>query len=246
LALACAAGCNGGDDEQAPASCDGCACEDYCVEACQYAEAECGLGDSLSDCTRGCFDLEPAGCETAPVEGRRCEYFEFEISCYESAGSGDGFCSARGTTPPGVCDPDAASSNCRDTDVCNPATRLCELCGQDNCDGYCSNGACVECLETTHCGATQECVDAVCRERCGDSVPCATGRTCTFDDVCSDPIGKACDPKAFDFETCYGGQCVDENASLETVEPYCTLSCSTFQSTCPGNYLCQDGKCLER
>jgi hypothetical protein len=237
--LACVAGCKS-DDEDAPASCDGCACEDYCVELCQHVDSECG-GISLKECTRGCFDFEPEGCETAAIEGRRCEYLQDEAGCYEAIGGDNGECFTSDHTPPGVCS--ATDDRCRDGDLCNEELGICEPCNEDSCDGYCSSGRCVECLETDQCGATQECVAEACRERCNDNVPCRMGQMCWAEGVCSDPIGKPCDPDAFDFETCYGGMCVNENASLMTVPAYCTFNC--FSDTCPPGYTCSGSKCLQ-
>jgi hypothetical protein len=151
-----------------------------------------------------------------------------------------------------MCEPKACTEvrDCGLDFTCNLANQRCEICSPDNCDGVCDQfGRCFECVETTDCAPTHECRSNVCRQRCNASVPCEAGRVC-YADLCSDPVGAPCDPE--DFSSCFGGSCLDDDASLMTVEPYCAPMC-TFDLggampalTCPEGYQCDGLDCVRQ
>jgi len=198
---------------------------------------ECGLNAhcnaATSMCEPGCLD------DVACPTGFYCDTDEMDCAagCSDDLDcEGEDVCNLE--THACESQPCEQPTDCPFMLTCNPASQRCEPCGADNCEGQCDAfGRCVECLETTDCPATHECRSNVCRQRCNANVPCAAGSVCYLD-LCSDPVGAPCDPD--NSSTCFGGRCLDEDASLMTVEPYCAPMCTLVTAPTPG-FLCPDG-----
>jgi len=87
--------------------------------------------------------------------------------------------------------------------------------------------------------------DNTCRERCLDDSDCPSANC--FGDVCGDAIGTPC--ALDDYTACFGLECIDVDANLTTVEPYCTDSCIDLDFTpeqCPVGYVCQSSECRKQ
>lgn len=124
--------------------------------------------------------------------------------------------------------------------ACDPASGECVSCVEDSCDGTCDGPfGCVECTETTDCAPSQECAsDMTCRERCSVDGDCPSG--ICYIGSCGDTIGDTC---ALDeFRDCRGLDCIDADANLLTVEPYCTDNCFSGD-ICPDGFACVDYDC---
>jgi len=108
-------------------------------------------------------------------------------------------------------------------------------CAVYTCAGACSFRGCVECAQDTDCAPTEACVLDKCRQRCLGDADCPGARCVSGE--CGDQIGTPC----ADSLDCYGSSCINVDANLVTVEPYCSLSC--VGSACPQGYACQDYEC---
>ena len=114
------------------------------------------------------------------------------------------------------CNDESGSSSIIDTNECDPACQIDEICKDNSCQ--------------KKCGENQKFVDGTCIDKDECSPKCASGSTCKNGE-CVPDTPQTCDPKCTNGTICKDGKCIPDTS--QTCNPKCT-----------NGTICKDGKCI--
>jgi hypothetical protein len=156
-------------------------CDSFCA---LRVQAACNTMDTHAECFAACT-------EEGDLEANCASEFASLVNCASGAPM---LCN--GQAPRVSVDCAAQSSAYQACMEANDWVSLSlEPCDVYSCQGLCHIAyGCVECLENTHCGRSEECSFSgnVCRQRCLDDTDCP-GAFCASTGVCGDPVGTPCE-----------------------------------------------------